>query len=361
MKTKHLQPHQIAEAAQLLKQGQLVAFPTETVYGLGANALDSQAVNKIFQAKGRPSDNPLIIHIAQIEDLAQLTTDVPPLAQRLAEKFWPGPLTLVLPAAPTVPREVTAGLNTVAVRMPNHPIALELIKTAGLPVAAPSANRSGKPSPTRAHHVSKDLENKIAAIIDGGPCSVGIESTVVDATGPEPIILRPGGITFEMLEATTSERLTTIAPGLHGTRANLETDETPRSPGMKYTHYAPQAPLYLLTGTWEEQVKKLEKIQERIEKSKEKIGLFISEESFRIISKKSNHRIEKGAIPVIQRAGSRENLKDIAAGLFDALRAFDETEANLIIAETYPTHGIGLALMNRLTKAAGDRIWNEDN
>ncbi|KAB2953818.1 threonylcarbamoyl-AMP synthase [Heliorestis acidaminivorans] len=342
MKTKILQPHQLEEPAQLLRQGELVAFPTETVYGLGANALDSQAVAKIFQAKGRPSDNPLIIHIAQLEDLSLLTTEFPPLAQLLAQKFWPGPLTLVLPAAPDVPAEVTAGLDTVALRMPDHPIALQLIKAAGIPLAAPSANRSGKPSPTKAAHVSQDLDGKIAAIIDGGPCDVGIESTVVDVTGAKPVILRPGGITLEML----SEALGESADPFSDANQNLQ---RPRSPGMKYTHYAPQAPLYLLSGSWEEQLEELHKLQKANKSKARNIGLLITQESY--------NRIENEANFVVQVAGSRENLKQIAAGLFDSLRAFDETEVDLIIAETYPSKGLGLALMNRLSKAAGGRTW----
>ncbi len=228
----------IKEAALLLKKNEVVAFPTETVYGLGGNALSDQAIDKIYQAKGRPGDNPLIVHISEKKQIHDLCTQVTPAAEKLINAFWPGPLTVILPSNGSVSEKVTAGLPTVAVRMPEHPIALALIREAGLPVAAPSANTSGRPSPTSAGHVIKDLKGKIAGIVDGGMTGVGLESTVVDATSSPITILRPGGITRAQLEEVIGK--VTVDPSLLNEKAR------PKSPGMKYTHYAPQAPLFLV-------------------------------------------------------------------------------------------------------------------
>lgn len=349
---------ELEPAASLLRQGRLVAFPTETVYGLGANALDSQAVQNIFRAKGRPSDNPLIVHIADLDHIWSLVEEVPPLAKTLAQAFWPGPLTLVLPASAQVPKEVTAGLETVAVRLPSHPIARSLIREAGAPIAAPSANYSGKPSPTTAGHVYEDLAGRIDGIIDGGSCDVGLESTVVDATGIKPLILRPGGVTREMLEK--------CIPEIEMDGAMVADEKfiaVPRSPGMKYTHYAPKAPVYMLAGSWEHQCMSLKKLFESELPAIPRggLGLLISDESYAVLkdsitfqySQRKSHDV------VIRLTGPRENLSTVAARLFSALRSFDNTEVTLIIAETYPQEGIGLALMNRLAKAAGGRVWSD--
>ncbi|MGV3463815.1 MAG: L-threonylcarbamoyladenylate synthase, partial [Heyndrickxia sp.] len=233
---------QVVEAANLLKQNEVVAFPTETVYGLGANAISDEAITKVYEAKGRPSDNPLIVHIADFSQLYNLVLEIPKTAEKLMEKFWPGPLTIIFKVkSKAVSKKVTAGLNTVGIRMPDHPLALALIKAANLPIAAPSANSSGKPSPTTAGHVRDDLNGRISGILDGGETGIGVESTVVDCTGEVPIILRPGGVTKEAMENEIGN--VEIDPALH---ENL--NSKPKAPGMKYTHYAPNAPVYLVDG-----------------------------------------------------------------------------------------------------------------
>ncbi|MDD2422200.1 MAG: L-threonylcarbamoyladenylate synthase, partial [Heliobacteriaceae bacterium] len=337
-------------AASLFRQGRLVAFPTETVYGLGANALDGQAVQGIFQAKGRPVDNPLIVHIAALAEIWSLVEAFPPLARSLAETFWPGPLTLVLPASGQVPAVVTAGLPTVGIRLPDHPVARALIRLAGVPVAAPSANRSGKPSPTTARHVLEDLNGRIAGVVDGGACAVGVESTVVDVTGSKPVILRPGGVTREML--------TRVAGPVTVDRAVLDGDAVPRSPGMKYTHYAPRAPVFLLPGVWENQCKVLAGLLPGIpDLVSGPLGLLISRETQAELGPGLETGLGTGGPPVIRLTGSRGDLSLVAARLFGLLREFDSTDVKLILAETYPQEGIGLALMNRLAKAAGGHTW----
>ena len=308
----------IAEAAGLIAAGEVVAFPTETVYGLGADGLQAEAVAKIFAAKGRPADNPLILHIADPEQIHALTTGLNANARALMETFWPGPLTIVVPRSSVVPDIVTAGLDTVAVRMPSHPVAAALIRAAGCPIAAPSANVSGKPSPTNAKDVAEDMTGKVAAILDGGSCGIGVESTVVDTTSPVPTILRPGGITREMLE----DRLgaVEIDPALNGDPALR-----PRAPGMKYRHYAPKAPLYLYEG---EQA---------------------LEESLR-----RGHRAE------IFSWG--QGKPDLAEHLYELLRDFDRVSPDFIIGMGVDEKGLGLAVMNRLRKAAGYQILQaEDN
>ncbi|MBR6755431.1 MAG: threonylcarbamoyl-AMP synthase [Peptococcaceae bacterium] len=335
MDTKILDGTQAAavnEAAELLKMGQLVAFPTETVYGLGAYALNKEAVRGIYQAKGRPSDNPLIVHICQKEQLTDLISELPPLAETLMEKFWPGPLTLIFPKGEQVPAEITGGLDTVAVRMPNHPVALALLEACALPIAAPSANRSGKPSPTLAAHVLHDLNGRIAAVVDGGAAEVGLESTVLDITQTVPVILRPGGITKEQLEEVVGQ-VELATP--HGDKK-----ETPRAPGMKYTHYAPEAPVIIC------QAQDLEKeLQEKINSFTGKLGLMLSNETL------AKLKIPKTATVVD--LGSQNNLANIAANLFAALRTLDEAEVEIIYTEAFPHTQIGSAVMNRLSKAAG--------
>ncbi|MBM7866551.1 threonylcarbamoyl-AMP synthase [Heliobacterium gestii] len=375
---QQLSPGALLEAAACLRAGGLVAFPTETVYGLGADGLNGPAVAAIFTAKGRPSDNPLILHIAAMDEVAALTLDFPPLARRLAERFWPGPLTLVLPASSLVPPVVTAGLATVALRMPSHPVARELIRAAGVPVAAPSANRSGRPSPTVAEHVREDLWGRIDGIVDGGACDFGLESTVVDARGEAAVILRPGGVTPEMIEAMgipvqpfhAIGRRDAVAVAVQGDErpaptASIQEDFVPPSPGMKYVHYAPQAPLYLLDGNREEQRAALRRLLDTAaaavkgDGAGEVTGLLLSEETFREIGRRLPGPGDDGPGDkwVVRLTGSREDLTTVAQGLFGAIRSFDQTPVSRIVAETYPPVGIGRAVMNRLEKAAGGRRW----
>lgn len=324
---------QLQEAAQLLKENEAIAFPTETVYGLGANALSDEAVVKIFEAKGRPSDNPLIVHIGAKEQLSHIVTDIPPVAEELMKHFWPGPLTLVLPRKEGISEKVTAGLQTVGVRMPDHPVARALIEKANVPVAAPSANRSGRPSPTLASHVYEDLQGKIAGIVDGGATGVGVESTVLDCTSSVPTILRPGGITKEQLEEVIGE--VAVDPAL------LDETEKPKSPGMKYTHYAPKAPLSIVEGS-------LSFIQKLVtEKRAEgyKVGVLTTEEYSHVYD-----------ADVVLSCGLRTDLSTVATKLYDTLRTFDSSGVDIIFSESFPNSGIGSAIMNRLTKAAGHHV-----
>lgn len=327
----------LAEAGQVIRTGGLVAFPTETVYGLGANALNPDAVKGIFRAKGRPADNPLIVHIADISQVNDLAEDVTVPARRVMEVFWPGPLTVILPKKAAVPDEVTAGLNSVAIRMPGHPVALELIRTAGVPVAAPSANSSGKPSPTTAQHVLEDLAGKIDLVVDGGPCRVGLESTVLDMTSEVPTILRPGGITREELEGILGH----IAES-----GSTDADaEIPRSPGMKYTHYAPRAQVIVVNG--DNYVQIAAKVSQLLEqyRPRRRVGVLASSETGRGY-----------AADEVFVLGSRGSLATVAQNLFYGLRHLDELGVDLIIAEGYPEAGIGAAIMNRLKKAAGQNV-----
>ncbi|KMY55678.1 tRNA threonylcarbamoyladenosine biosynthesis protein [Bacillus sp. FJAT-27231] len=324
---------QIEEAADFLRRDEVVAFPTETVYGLGGNALSNEAATKIFAAKGRPADNPLIVHIASKQQVADVAINISKTAEQLMEAFWPGPLTVILEKQPNRLSEVvTAGLETVAVRMPDHPVALAVIERTGLPIAAPSANRSGKPSPTSAKHVQDDLDGIIAGIIDGGETGIGVESTVVDCTGDIPIILRPGGITKEEIEAVVGEAAIDAAL--------KDAKQQPKSPGMKYKHYAPEAPVYLLEGS-------REWIQSHVNEQRQqgkKVGVLTTEENLSFYD-----------ADVILPCGSRQDLRTVAHSLYDVLRAFNETDVDIIYSETFPAAGVGLAIMNRLEKAAAHR------
>lgn len=322
-------------AAQALKAGELVAFPTETVYGLGANALDPNAVKKIYKAKGRPSDNPLIVHIAKVSQLDALVLEVPCKAKALINSFWPGPLTLVFKKSDLVPSIITAGLDTVAIRMPNNPIALKLIETAGIPIAAPSANISGSPSPTECAHVANDLNGRIEYIIDGGSCDVGVESTVLDITTEIPVILRPGGTTLEMLEKVVGKVETDTVLEVKG-------DTKPKSPGMKYRHYSPKADLILVYGEQDRVVTKINELADENKKNGLKTGVLASLENN-----------EKYLADVVIVAGSIRNLEKIASGLYDSLRRFDETNVDIIYSEAFTEKEIGRAIMNRLKKASG--------
>ncbi len=328
---------QIKEAATWLKKNELVAFPTETVYGLGANALCDEAVEKIYRAKGRPGDNPLIIHIARKEDVKRYVAEIPEVARRLMDAFWPGPLTIIFKKKPGVLSEkATAGLETVGIRMPDHPIALAIIEASGLPIAAPSANVSGKPSPTRFEHVYQDLNGKIAGIIDGGPTGVGVESTVIDCTGSVPIIFRPGGVTKEALERVAGP--VEIDPGVIGQQ------EKPKSPGMKYKHYAPNAVMYLVQGS-------PEFLQEKV--------VAFQDQGLRVGVLTTDERKDFYKADVLISAGSCTDLRTVARQIFNCLRTFDKMNVDVILSETFPAKGLGIAIMNRLVKAAGYRFLVE--
>ncbi|MTI80616.1 MAG: threonylcarbamoyl-AMP synthase [Firmicutes bacterium] len=331
--------HAIKEAGSVIAQGGLVAFPTETVYGLGANALDGQAVKSIFQAKGRPADNPLIVHVATIEEIAKVSSKCTETAHKIMQAFWPGPLTLVLPKTDSVPKEVTCGLDTVAVRMPNHPVALKLIMEAGVPVAAPSANLSGSPSPTTAQHVIDDLEGRINGVLDGGPANLGVESTVLDISNEIPIILRPGGVTAEQLEEV-------IGPVRHYKGLeNHHSQISPRSPGMKYKHYSPKAGIILIEGQAEDIVLHTKELINRYQKENKKVGVLSSEESA--------HNYPGTEV---LHYGKRNNPASAAAVLYAALRSFDLLGVDIIIAEGMPETGLGKAVMDRLKRAASSVV-----
>ena len=329
----------LAAAAAVIRRGGLVVFPTETVYGLGADGLNEEAVHRIYQAKGRPSDNPLILHIAGKEELEGLVREVTPPAQILMERFWPGPLTLVLPKNPLVPDVVTGGLDTVAVRMPDSAVARRLIERAGVPLAAPSANVSGRPSPTDAQAVMADLNGRVDLILDAGPCEIGLESTVVDCSGERPVLLRPGGITREMLEAAVGPVRLDPAIGQDVSR--------PRSPGMKYTHYAPAAPMRLVEETGDAGRELLLAELDRELAAGRRAGAVVCRETALLLP------------PAVTAAvhGSAGRPREIAARLYGALRYFDRHPVDVIYAEGVEETGLGLAVMNRLRKAAGHRLY----
>lgn len=329
----------VAHAAEIIRQGGVVAFPTETVYGLGANATDSAAVARIFEAKGRPSDNPLIVHVADREQLTDIVSEVPAAAAKLMERFWPGPLTLVLPKRRAVADAVTCGLSTVGVRMPSHPVALALIRASEVPLAAPSANRSGRPSPTAADHVLEDLGGRIPLLLDGGETGVGLESTVIDMTVDPPVLLRPGGVTLEQICAEIGP--VEVAPAVHGE----EVGEAPRSPGMKYTHYAPKARVLLIDGPVLAMQEKIRDLAGEFEAEGKKVGIMCAAESRGVYQAQ-----------VVLEYGAREDLASIATDLFSTLRAFDRHGVDVILAEGVPAAGIGLAIMNRLRRAAGGQV-----
>ena len=334
IKTQLLTEKDIEAAAAILRAGGLVGIPTETVYGLGANGLDPAAVRRIFEAKGRPQDNPLILHIPDPSWLERYCRDVPAAARRLAEQFWPGPLTMILPRRTLVPDEVTCGLETVGVRCPDHPVTLDIIRAAGVPVAAPSGNRSGRPSPTCARHMLEDMEGRIQAVVDGGPCGVGVESTIVDLTLPVPRLLRPGGLPLEALEAVLGrvdvDRAVT-APLSHG--------EKPRAPGMKYRHYAPRAPVTVVTGDGAATAAYIRR------QAGANTGVICFGEY--------RDRFPGCTVRSIGPAGDRG---EQARRVFDALRSFDGTPVTAIFAQCPGEEGLGLAVANRLKKAAGFQI-----
>lgn len=342
----------IRRAAEFIKKGELVAFPTETVYGLGADALRPEASEKIYAAKGRPSDNPLIVHIAQIEDLYRIADPVPEEALALAKRFWPGPLTMILHKKECVPKQTTGGLSTVAIRFPSHPVANALILASGCLIAAPSANTSGRPSPTCAEHVQRDLDGRIAMILDGGEVGLGLESTIIDLSVDRPAILRPGFITAEMLEDVLGDvdRGEAGAEAEHETQEMTQAHQGPKAPGMKYTHYAPKAPMTLVRGEQEAVIRTIRRLAAEHIKKGERIGVLCSDETA--------ESYEDGLIKSI---GSRYADEEIAHNLYRVLREFDEQKLDAIYSEMFDTAGVGLAIMNRMLKAAGHRILDADH
>lgn len=327
----------IRTAAKILQEGGLVAFPTETVYGLGGNGLDGAACEKIYIAKGRPSDNPLILHISEFEELNAIVREISPAAQKLMDAFWPGPLTMVFPKADIVPLKATGGLDTVAVRFPSHPVARAIIKAAGLPIAAPSANSSGKPSPTRASHVEFDLNGKIDMIVDGGAAEWGLESTIVDVSGDVPMILRPGAVTKEMMEAVVGR--VEIDPAILTKPA---ADLKPKAPGMKYTHYSPKAEVVLVKGERQAVADEINRLAALDMSNGKKTGVMATEET------KDLYHAD-----IILSLGSRDRPEQIGANLFKLLRKFDFLGAEKVYSEVFSEEGEGMAIMNRLNKAAG--------
>ena len=327
------------EAGEIIRQGGLVGFPTETVYGLGADALLPEGAKRIYAAKGRPSDNPLIVHIADFEALKKITSYIPPQAKALADAFWPGPLTMIFQKSDAVPYETTGGLDTVAVRMPSHPTALALIREGGGYIAAPSANTSGRPSPTLAEHVYEDLKGKIPMILDGGAVGIGIESTIIDLSEEIPMILRPGYITKEMLSEVIGE--VKDDPGFASADPNVH----PKAPGMKYRHYAPKAELTIVEGEIKEVIAKINSLAaEKLEEGL-KVGIIGTEET-----------VECYPSGDVKSIGTREDEATIAGSLYGILREFDNDGVDYIYSEAFATGGIGSAIMNRLLKAAGHHV-----
>lgn len=337
--SNQIEEAKIQRAGRIIKEGGLVAFPTETVYGLGGDALQADSSRKIYAAKGRPSDNPLIVHIAEFEDLKKIVTGVPKEAELLAEAFWPGPLTMILNKNEQVPYETTGGMDTVAVRMPSHPVALAFIRAGGGFIAGPSANTSGKPSPTLASHVALDLDGKIPMIIDGGEVGIGIESTIIDLTEEVPMILRPGYITPEMIEKVIGT--VKIDPGIIAS----DSGEKPKAPGMKYKHYAPKADLILVEGEQQKVVAKINELAQEKAAQGIKTGIIATDETEKYY--------KTGEVLSI---GARDDEDAIARHLYRILREFDDMDVEKIYSESFATPRIGQAIMNRLLKAAGHQV-----
>ncbi len=329
----------IEEAGRIIRKGGLVAFPTETVYGLGGDALNPESSKKIYAAKGRPSDNPLIVHIADKKDLHRIVREVPEKAKKLMEAFWPGPLTMIFYKNELVPQATTGGLDTVAVRMPSDRIAAAFIRAAGGFVAAPSANVSGRPSTTTAAHVEEDLSGRIEMILDGGQAVIGLESTIVDMSVEPPVILRPGAVTKEMMEAV-------IGP-LEVDKAIIAPDSgvKPKAPGMKYRHYAPRADLAVVEGSTEAVIASINRLAEQAEAEGKRVGIIATDET--------KDRYPKGLVLSL---GARKHEEEIAQHLFEVLRDFDETDVDCIYSEAFDEASIGPAIMNRLLKAAGHKV-----
>ncbi|MDR1194461.1 MAG: threonylcarbamoyl-AMP synthase [Peptococcaceae bacterium] len=348
----------VEEAGRVLRDGGLVAFPTETVYGLGANGLDEKAVAGIYAAKGRPADNPLILHVISLAAAKALTRHWDSRAQKAAEKFWPGPLTMVLPAAPRIPSIVTAGLDTVAIRVPADPVAQALIGAAGVPVAAPSANLSGRPSPTRALHVLEDMDGRIDVILDGGPCAVGLESTILDLSVTPPAVLRPGAVTLRELRrllgpvgGEADEATVGPGPGAASSAA------PPKAPGMKYRHYAPLAPATLLLGEPAAIAAAAARLLASPPGSLPKTAFLLSQETWLLLGDAASATAKKAGHYCL-RLGRRDRPAEMAALLYEALRACDRAGAAQIFIEGCNPRGRGVAVLNRLRKAVGGKIWH---
>lgn len=373
----HIKDEELKEAAGILRSGGLVAFPTETVYGLGGNALDEDAARKIYAAKGRPSDNPLIAHVSCVEEVAPLVKEIPEAGRKLMEAFWPGPLTMIFPKSEKVPYGTTGGLDTVAIRMPDDPVANRLIALAGVPVAAPSANTSGRPSPTTADHVWQDMNGRIEMIIDGGPVGIGVESTIVDVSSAVPAVLRPGAITMEMLAEVLGE--VSVDPAILGP---LSADVRPKAPGMKYKHYAPKADLTLVEpGTGADRESRAEQVTGAEQKNGADRNTGADPETgldeaqlqamIRKVRELSREKIEAGyKVGVIctdesrgcytdgevRSIGARKSQASVAHNLYALLREFDDLGVDYIFSESFPKDHLGQAIMNRLSKAAGYKI-----
>ncbi len=346
----HPDSSSIERAAALLRCGEVVVFPTETVYGLGADALETSAVERVFAAKGRPFSDPLIVHIADGAALEQLTTSIPPQVRQLAQAFWPGPLTLILPRSPLVPKLVTAGLETVAILMPRHPVALALIRALGSPIAAPSANRFMHVSPTTAQHALADLDGRVPLILDSGPCEVGVESTVLNLCSAVPTILRPGGVSLEGLRTVLPD----VQPPPQRARMTGHEDaqtEAQQSPGQLLTHYAPVVPLLLFDGPVAAmRAAMLAEVQKRIERG-EHVGVLVADEDVAAFR-------DSGAL--VQSLGDARASRQVAAALFAALRALEEAKVQVILSRSFDEQGLGLAIRDRLLKAAGGRVLKQD-
>jgi len=328
-------------AAEVIRRGGIVAFPTETVYGLGVDALNKEAVKRMYEVKGRPPDNPTIVHIAEFNDVYRLAVDVPEVAEELMKRFWPGPLTIVLKASNIVPRITTGGLETVGIRMPKHNVALALIKASKTPIAAPSANIAGKPSPTTAQHVIQDFYGSIDVILDAGPTKIGVESTVLDLTTKPPQILRPGGVTYEELKEVLGDIIVHKAAKA---KEDIPIDEV-KSPGMKYRHYAPKAELIVVEGETDKIIKEINKLINEYSKMGRRVGVMATDET-----------VKNYEMGIVKSVGSRSDLSTIARNLFRILREFDDEGVELILAEGVPEEGLGLAIMNRLRKASGYKV-----
>ncbi len=361
---KEPQADRIEAAAQIIRDGGLVAFPTETVYGLGGNALDPEASRRIYAAKGRPSDNPLIAHIADFAQLGPLVAEVPEAARILMKTYWPGPMTLIFQKSDLVPKSTTGGLDTVAVRMPSHPVARALIRAAGVPIAAPSANLSGRPSPTRASHVLEDMDGRIDMILDGGEVGIGLESTIIDVTGPEPALLRPGYISEEMIRelfagmTVDAASIGPVSPDMH-----------PKAPGMKYRHYAPKAQMTIVRGEAAAVQQKICALAGEELRAGKKVGLICTQESRPVYENRlkgigpgeigradsCGAGGEEQALDLVT-VGSRRDGASIAHNLYDVLRSFDTAGVDVIYSESFEGGQLGGAIMNRLKKAAGYHI-----
>ncbi|WP_195940798.1 L-threonylcarbamoyladenylate synthase [Romboutsia sp. 1001713B170131_170501_G6] len=327
---------ELKKQAELLKEGKTVIFPTETVYGLGANALDENAVKKIYEAKGRPSDNPLIVHIYDREEVRDLAKDISDKAEIVMDKFWPGPITIILNKKDIVPNTTSGGLDTVAIRMPSHKIARELIKQSGLPIAAPSANISGRPSPTKGNHVKEEMDGRVSGIVLGGNCDFGLESTVLDLTGEVPMILRPGSITKENLEEVLGEVL--VDPSL----LKKEDNKKAKAPGMKYTHYSPDADVYIVSGSDKDVMNKINQIIRENSENGIKSGVMCVEK---------NKEVYEGEVISLG-----NTLEEVGSNLFDVLREMDKRNVDIVYSEAFEMTGVGQAIMNRLLKSAGYKV-----